>query len=118
MTTKKRILKYRVQRGSFCPECKSTNTETRSWGRAAVWHCNNCGCVWEEYTDNGELRTRLAEVEAENRKLRDALTEIRDQQGKVCDEYELCNHESCRSSYASWAIASRALERGSDDDNR
>ena len=44
-------------------------------------------------------------------RLRDALTEIRDEQGRVCSQSDTCTHASCRSSYASWAIAHRALRR-------
>ena len=38
-----------------------------------------------------------------------ALEEIRNTQGKVCEIYEICEHVSCSSSYASWAIADEAL---------
>ena len=54
----------------------------------------------------------IAEVSAlktENKKLRDALQEIKDKYGKVCEGFELCKHESCASSYAAWAIADAAL---------
>jgi hypothetical protein len=40
---------------------------------------------------------------------RKALEEIRDTQGYVCDNYELCTHKSCGSSYAAWCIADMAL---------
>lgn len=40
-----------------------------------------------------------------------ALKEIRDKQGKVCDNFELCNHRACQSSYSSWHIANEALKR-------
>ena len=39
-----------------------------------------------------------------------ALKEIRDNEGKVCDNFELCNHRACRSSYSSWYIADKALK--------
>lgn len=39
----------------------------------------------------------------------DALYEIKREQGKVCSNFELCEHAACRSSYASWAIADKAL---------
>lgn len=39
-----------------------------------------------------------------------ALKEIRDTQGKVCEEYEICTHRACQSSYDSWAIADQALK--------
>lgn len=41
-------------------------------------------------------------------RLRGALEEIR-REGKVCDQYETCEHRSCRSSYTAWAIADEAL---------
>ena len=40
---------------------------------------------------------------------KDALLKISKTQGKVCEDYETCNHVSCRSSYNSWAIADKAL---------
>ena len=42
--------------------------------------------------------------------LYEALLEIKETQGKVCSEFELCTHESCNSSYAAWAIADKALK--------
>jgi len=39
-----------------------------------------------------------------------ALEEIRDTQGKVCQEFEICDCVGCKSSYASWAIADKALQ--------
>jgi hypothetical protein len=42
--------------------------------------------------------------------LREALVEIVAHGGEVCDDYVNCTHVACRSSYMSWAIASRALE--------
>lgn len=38
-----------------------------------------------------------------------ALQEIVKTQGKVCDEFEVCEHISCLSSYSSWVIASNIL---------
>lgn len=38
-----------------------------------------------------------------------ALREIRDTQGRVCLEFELCKHTSCQSSYSSWVISDKAL---------
>jgi hypothetical protein len=46
----------------------------------------------------------------ENQEFQEALKEIRDKEGRVCPNYEICEHESCRSSYTSWAIATKALE--------
>ena len=39
-----------------------------------------------------------------------ALKEIKDTQGKVCVDFELCKHESCTSSCTSWMIADKALK--------
>ena len=40
----------------------------------------------------------------------EALKEIRNKEGKVCDNFELCRHRACRSSYSSWMIADKALK--------
>jgi hypothetical protein len=42
--------------------------------------------------------------------LLNALKKIRDEEGRVCEEFEICKHTACRSSYAAWEIADRALE--------
>jgi hypothetical protein len=39
-----------------------------------------------------------------------ALTQIKQEEGKVCDNFELCHHRACRSSYSSWYIADKALK--------
>jgi len=41
-----------------------------------------------------------------------ALEKIRDNCGKVCEQYEICDHDACQSSYNSWAIADEALSQG------
>lgn len=38
-----------------------------------------------------------------------ALTTILRDHGKVCEEFETCRHESCRSSVASYFVAERAM---------
>ena len=53
-----------------------------------------------------EYDALLAEVAA----LREVLQEIRDNEGKVCEEYEICTHPACRSSYESWRRAAEALD--------
>ncbi len=40
----------------------------------------------------------------------EALEEIKKKEGKVCDNFELCDHRACQSSYSSWAIADKALK--------
>jgi hypothetical protein len=41
--------------------------------------------------------------------LHTALTRIRDDEGRVCAEYEVCTHLACQSSYNAYAIADAAL---------
>ena len=41
--------------------------------------------------------------------LRRALEEIKRDEGRVCENFELCTHAACKSSYAAWAIADKAL---------
>lgn len=38
-----------------------------------------------------------------------ALERIQKECGKVCKQYEICEHEACQSSYNAWAIADEAL---------
>lgn len=45
----------------------------------------------------------------------DALQAIKRDEGKVCDEYETCEHRACQSSYAAWAIADAALRKIAGD---
>lgn len=56
-----------------------------------------------------EARERLAWQDEELERLREALQKIRDEEGRVCSNYELCQHVGCQSSYSSWAIADKAL---------
>lgn len=39
----------------------------------------------------------------------EALKLIRDTEGKVCENFELCTHRACNSSYSMWAIADACL---------
>lgn len=56
-----------------------------------------------------ELEKELIQSKVRIEALEDALREIRDTQGKVCQDYMVCQHISCSSSYSSWAIADKAL---------
>ena len=38
-----------------------------------------------------------------------ALQKIKRDEGRVCDDFELCKHQSCASSYGAWAIADKCL---------
>jgi hypothetical protein len=40
-----------------------------------------------------------------------ALIQIRREEGKVCDNFKLCDHRACQSSYSSWYIANEALKK-------
>jgi len=48
------------------------------------------------------LSARVAALEA-------GLREIKEKYGHVCENYELCAHASCQSSYGAWAIADALL---------
>jgi hypothetical protein len=39
----------------------------------------------------------------------EALRRIKADEGKVCDQFEVCNHRACNSSYTAWAIADEYL---------
>jgi len=51
-------------------------------------------------------------------RLREALERIRREGGEVCEDYELCTHRACQSSYTVWAIASQALEQPVREEER
>lgn len=52
----------------------------------------------------------------ENGVYKKALEEIRNTQGKVCAEFEICKHVACKSSCASWFIADKALKEVEGND--
>ena len=54
-----------------------------------------------------ENTTLTAEVVA----LRRFLQQIKDEAGRVCENFETCEHRACRSSYGAWVIAYLALGR-------
>ena len=55
-------------------------------------------------------RQQLNERDQQAAQLTNALQEIVRDQGRVCEEFETCKHEACRSSYTSWQIAKSALK--------
>lgn len=57
----------------------------------------------------GRLERELADARTEATAYRQALQEIKDEQGRVCGQFEFCDHVACTSSYASWVIADRTL---------
>ena len=54
-------------------------------------------------TENADFyRERAERAEA-------ALARIKEAAGKVCEQYEICEHPACESTYAAWAIADEYL---------
>lgn len=51
----------------------------------------------------------VTEIRGERERLRESLETIKTQYGKVCPEFELCEHESCQSSCGAWLVADAAL---------
>jgi hypothetical protein len=56
-------------------------------------------------SDEGEIR----HLRTENQRLRTALETIRRDYGRVCAEFELCDHVACASSVGAWFEADAAL---------
>jgi hypothetical protein len=52
---------------------------------------------------------KYADLRAANRRLTEALERIHTEGGKVCEEFEVCEHRACQSSYTAWAISDAAL---------
>lgn len=50
------------------------------------------------------------EIREEARIQREALLEIKNKYGKVCSDFDICTHESCRSSYSAWQVADAATK--------
>lgn len=57
----------------------------------------------------GCSRTDVPALLTEVERLRAALQRIKDNEGKVCAEFELCRHVACQSSVAAWMIADATL---------
>jgi hypothetical protein len=55
------------------------------------------------------LQQQNQQLKSYNARLSTALVLIRDREGRVCEDYATCKHESCRSSHSSWDIADTAL---------
>lgn len=45
----------------------------------------------------------------------DALKEIRENYGQVCEEFEFCRHIACQSSVSCWMTADKALKEIADE---
>ncbi len=59
----------------------------------------------------GQRTYSNAKVLASAPDLLEALEQIRIHQGKVCEEYDLCSHIACKSSYSAWVIADKAIQK-------
>ncbi len=66
-----------------------------------------CGCTLKQ--QGGETKFDYCPMHKAAPTYKAALEEIRRDEGRVCEEYELCRHTSCGSSYGAWAIADKAL---------
>lgn len=55
------------------------------------------------------MQRQIDGFEQERDRYKAALEEIKRSEGKVCSEFMTCDHRSCNSSYAAWAIADEAL---------
>jgi hypothetical protein len=57
-----------------------------------------------------EQEVKIAALEQEIDRLMTALRRIRDEEGQVCDSFDLCHHPACLSSAKAWAIANMVLQ--------
>lgn len=55
--------------------------------------------------------TVVRDPEQQMRVLIRALTRTNFTEGKVCGQYEVCNHDACASSHTAWSIANEALHK-------
>ena len=55
--------------------------------------------------DYGNLLAESNAHEIRAERAEKSLREIRENYGKVCDEYETCTHVACAASYSAWATA-------------
>ena len=53
---------------------------------------------------------KYADQRAEIARLTAALQRIKDHSGKVCAEFETCEHNACQASFTAWSIADAALK--------
>ena len=83
-------------------------TENRVKARRQQGECGGYA-VWSNHTEQG-LIISYCLTHAAAPKYKAALEEIKRDQGRVCENYELCRHISCSSSYSAWAIADKALQ--------
>jgi len=88
-----------IQRKRF-NDCTHPELERDPSGDGSVV-CVGCHGVWETYMLYAAMRA-VGDLKA-------ALMDIRNNQGRVCEEFELCKHASCASSVAAWFIADRVL---------
>lgn len=56
-----------------------------------------------------ELERKVRDAEELAATYQKALERIKEQEGKVCQNFTECTHRACNSSYSAWAIADAAL---------
>jgi len=61
-------------------------------------------------TEFEQLGQRAAHYKEARDFLWNAMARIKAEAGKVCAEFEFCDHVACMSSYAAWSIADAALK--------
>jgi hypothetical protein len=73
-----------------------------------VYVCDECArpTLWADDRCCSGFVSEVEYVPADQQDAVEALRAIH-AEGKVCAEYEVCEHRACRSSYAAWAIADR-----------
>jgi len=66
-------------------------------------------------TDADRSRTLRKDAEAALAEAVEALRNIKNNLGHVCDEYELCDHTSCAPSHRAWELANAVLAKHGGD---
>jgi hypothetical protein len=90
-------------------QCGSTNGYDGCYSHPVSGgaHCRQDGMEWP--CDVNLLSVPLAWKDRHYETAIVALEQIKREEGKVCDQYEICEHRACQSSYAAWAIADATL---------
>ena len=67
-----------------------------------------------EQLSEEQLAQDLAKAESQNAELLEALEEIHNKEGQVCENYGACSHLVCKSSYTAWVIADEAIHKAKE----
>jgi hypothetical protein len=57
------------------------------------------------------ITTLIEQQQFRIHKYEKALREIKERKDQVCEDFELCTHPACKSSYEAFAIADQALRK-------